>query len=317
MARHWRGELSLPTSYWVNGVLLLLPFNIYFQIAQAIARSDPPHNPLAYLYLFTIPALIALPLQIWAGVGIWRSAGVRFASGKKGWSVVARIVVVVNVFALIAVGIIATRYTYSAFVAADFEREAAYSIERHEKYVVFHGPITEAGADQLISALETSGVDRLVINGSIGGFTRAGLRIAEVIKAKHLFVVAVTQCESACTAMLAAGAVRAITPATLTGFHRASVVGLDETAPDDAKMDELYREAGLTEQFIAKIRTHRGARDLYDPPLRELITQGFITHIYVPDIKSYEPATLWCEQRSDLCSHTGRANWILQHGTSS
>jgi hypothetical protein len=317
MARHWHGELSLPQSYWVNGVLLLLPFNIYFRIAGAVAKTDPPHSPLAYLYLFTIPALIALPLQIWAGVGVWRSAGVRFRLGKKGWSVVARIVVIVNVFALIAVGIIATRYTYSAFVGENFEHNASYTVSRHKNYVMFHGPITEAAADKLVSELKRSGVNRLVINGSIGGFIRPALRIAEVVTERHLFVVAVTQCESACTAVLAAGNIRAITPTTATGFHRGLVFGLNETAPDDDQMDNLYRAAGLSERFVAKIRTHRGPRDLYDPPLRELISQGFVTDIYVAAIKGYEEAKAWCEQTPNWCNRTGRANWIKQHGNGS
>jgi hypothetical protein len=48
--------------------------------------------------------------------------------------------------------------------------------------------------------------------------------------------------------------------------------------------------------LIAKIHTHRGPHDVYRPPLRELIDDGFITHVYVDKDTGYEPARTWCAE---------------------
>jgi len=32
-----------------------------------MVTSDPPRDPLAYIYLFTLPALVALPIEVWTG----------------------------------------------------------------------------------------------------------------------------------------------------------------------------------------------------------------------------------------------------------
>ena len=314
IGKHWRGELSLPQSYWVNGVLVLLPFNIYFRIVDAVVTTDPPHDPLAYIYLFTLPALVALPIEVWAGIGIWRSAGARIEGGRKGWAWVARIVVLINLLALIGLMINVARYTYSSFQSESFERTGGYLIQRHDTYVVFHGGITEASGDELANDLGGPKVKRLVINGSIGGFIRPALRVANVVKDRKLFVVALAQCESACTIMLAAGEVRAVTPTTATGFHRGTLMGLNDTAPDDEKGARFFEQAGLTKAFIAKIRTHAGPDDLYDPTLRELIDQGFITDIFEEETSVYRPAKEWCQTQPRLCAHTGRQNWIAKHG---
>src|ERR1700722_8871663 len=91
-ARHWRGDLSLAQSYWVNGVLLWAPFNIYLRVASLITSE----RPLDYLEWQVLPYLLWVPIATWQYVGIWRSAGNRIRSGKSGWSWVARLLVIVG-----------------------------------------------------------------------------------------------------------------------------------------------------------------------------------------------------------------------------
>ena len=94
--RHWRGELSLPRSYWLNGVLIFgFGVNILLLIIEVasivLLRSSPP------ILIAILVGVIALDLAayVWALVGTWRSA-VRY-TGPRFWSILARIAIVVGV----------------------------------------------------------------------------------------------------------------------------------------------------------------------------------------------------------------------------
>lgn len=99
--RHWRGELSLPRSYWINGVLifgvgcnLMLALTVTFTI-MLFRQQDDIGAPIVLL-------LIALELAayVWALVGTWRSAG-RYR-GSRVWPILARIAMCLGV--LITIG---------------------------------------------------------------------------------------------------------------------------------------------------------------------------------------------------------------------
>ena len=81
--RHWRGELSLPVSYWVNGVLISLlaggtvTFVSYLEFNNSVQPATALFS-LVGIYLFSGM------LIIWQSVGIWRSAS-RYKTTKKFW----------------------------------------------------------------------------------------------------------------------------------------------------------------------------------------------------------------------------------------
>lgn len=91
-ARHWRGELSLAKSWWVNGFLLwnLLVNGALFGVFTAIVTLSHPTAALAMLEA-AIYYAIAIPVYIWAIVGIWRSAS-RY-TGLALWKWWARIAI--------------------------------------------------------------------------------------------------------------------------------------------------------------------------------------------------------------------------------
>lgn len=100
VARHWRGELSLAKSFWLNGFVLGLVFRIAFSALltgtyAAAASGGGPSIGLALVFLALMALNIAL--VVWQLVGIWRSAGHQAErGGSKAWGVVARIVVIVG-----------------------------------------------------------------------------------------------------------------------------------------------------------------------------------------------------------------------------
>src|SRR5262245_16559435 len=91
-ARHWRGELSLGKSFWLNGFLIGLISRAIFTILLTACQ-----------FLGSVPAIIAafivieafnILVVVWILVGIWRAATNH--QGRKFWAVVAKIMVVIG-----------------------------------------------------------------------------------------------------------------------------------------------------------------------------------------------------------------------------
>ncbi len=114
-ARHWRGELSLAKSWWVNGFLIsgVLVGGCGIGIFTAVFNQTHPSVPLAWaetaIYLF-----IALTVYVWAIVGIWRSAG--NYRGLALWKWLARILICVGVLASIRMMIVDLTVVHQALI---------------------------------------------------------------------------------------------------------------------------------------------------------------------------------------------------------
>jgi hypothetical protein len=275
---------------------VLLPFNLYLRFTGEAFAAQPPESPTVYVFSFLLPYLAFLPVVTWSGVGIWRSAGHRIDEGRSGWAWVARGIVILNLITVVGSVLATARDNYAIVTAFFDERAAHYAISDKGGYVIFHGEITNAGANELAPLLESPRIKRLVINGSNGGFVSPTLRLAKIIQDRGLFVVALTQCASSCTVLLAAGSTRAVQPRTELAFHLGTMAGTDDPALGWDDADRYYGAAGMSAALIAKIRSHRGPHDLYRPPLRELIDAGFVTDIFVDNIRGYVSAREWCAE---------------------
>jgi len=94
--RHWRGELSLPKSYWING-FLIWALGINLLCVAALTAALIALRGTAGLVIIVALAVMALQATayLWALVGIWRSA-VRYP-GPKFWSILARVAIAIGV----------------------------------------------------------------------------------------------------------------------------------------------------------------------------------------------------------------------------
>ena len=82
---HWRGQLSLPTSYWVNGCLLTCLFVMFYIVVHDLVVPKPSGRmemPLAILAVMFLNCPVPLT---WQTMGLFRCAR------RRGgfWSVVA------------------------------------------------------------------------------------------------------------------------------------------------------------------------------------------------------------------------------------
>jgi hypothetical protein len=81
LVRHWRGELSLPVSYWVNGTLVSLPAGL------VDTYIDWDAIPLFAGMMFFV---LLIGLFVWQVVGIWRSATRYEREYQEGWGYAAK-----------------------------------------------------------------------------------------------------------------------------------------------------------------------------------------------------------------------------------
>ena len=99
-ARHWRGELSLPKSYWVNGVVFGFIVGVaVVSVGFGVNRSGEAQPVVWFATLIGTWVVIAL-FTMWQTVGVWRSATRYKAGGNRFWGGLAKTVTVLGVINL-------------------------------------------------------------------------------------------------------------------------------------------------------------------------------------------------------------------------
>jgi len=89
ISRHWRGQLSLVISYWVN----IVTINILFSLLGSFITNPRIFSVLCGVYIIVF---------IWQIVGCWRSATnyIR-TTGRRFWARVVQILLVIGVIFMI------------------------------------------------------------------------------------------------------------------------------------------------------------------------------------------------------------------------
>ena len=104
VARHWRGDLSLPMSFWINGVLFGLVWRLSpYPFTFSGTNYRPPWSILGMMFLGIAGAILTL----WTVVGIWRSS--ESYDGRAAWRVLARVGAVLMAIATLAQFAVAVR----------------------------------------------------------------------------------------------------------------------------------------------------------------------------------------------------------------
>src|SRR5262249_13541341 len=85
--RHWRGELSLPVAFLVNGLLIVWPIALLTWLGLVLlAQASIIPFGLAYLAAFLVPLVL---LVVWQ-IGLWRSADKFAVTGNRHWAILAK-----------------------------------------------------------------------------------------------------------------------------------------------------------------------------------------------------------------------------------
>lgn len=98
---HWRGNLSLPISFWVNGsctAVIVAVLTLYVTGELDYSDLSEASWMRATLTLYCVSLIISL----WSIVGIWRSAtSYQLTGGALKWSLTAKLLALLGALGLL------------------------------------------------------------------------------------------------------------------------------------------------------------------------------------------------------------------------
>jgi hypothetical protein len=258
LARHWRGELSLPVSYWLNGILAAIAISSSAFLFAALAEGAKLKAGAA-MALGLTGFLIATSIVVaWQMVGIWRSATRHAAKGKIFWAGAAKVMVLLGV----ARSVFGLGGTFVPLIADHIQiamgdeqiGENYFRLLRNGTELEFVGGLKTGTAKEFERMLEAASQVRVVRLNSYGGRIAEADAMADAVRKRQLITYVSEHCESACTHIFLAGPQRWLGQKGKLGFHQPSIAGLDKEAIADVIKEEgrTLRSLGLPSEFVTK-----------------------------------------------------------------
>jgi hypothetical protein len=281
--RHWRGELSLPVSYWINGIASnLAMFAVVFAIASQIDQKENYRPVLALLVLVSIWALI-LAFYLWFLVGTWRSASNYSVSRRASyWGGIAKFFLVLGALRAL-VDITNTAIPQLTEVVGILGGDAkvgphSFKVLLDGQELEFSGGITFGVAAELERLANTLPGLKTVHLNSQGGRIAEAAKMGALIKKKSLNTYVARSCLSACTIVFLNGKERFITNESRIGFHQPSFPGLSAADQRASIMQEeaRLRALGVSPAFARKANS-AAPNDMWIPSAAELVRERVAT----------------------------------------
>lgn len=283
IARHWRGELSLPVSYWLCNFLGAIAAVVAVRLISKSFDFKDEFKPevalLAVLSIWTVLFVIFL----WQTVGTWRSAtNYSITNSSKYWGGIAKFFVIIAVLRTLGdYGNVAAPQITEFVNIYNGDKEMGkyeFRVLRDGQELEFSGGITFGAAKELRRFIDAMGSLRVIHLNSHGGRISEAERMAQHIRAKGLNTYAPRLCASACTIVFLSGKERFISDASKIGFHQSSFPGLSSeekrvsTALDERKLIAL----GVSAAFARKAYS-TPHNDMWYPSANELIAEKVAT----------------------------------------
>lgn len=282
VARHWRGELSLAVSFWINNLLLPIPLGLGIgALGVWITLTGDGLRSGAIALLVAWPLLLLL--SSWCVVGCWRAArAYRASGGGVLWSGGAQLLLALSALA-----------TLASFGLEFLPRAGEYlrmargidplghleaRVSPDGRRLSLSGPIGLGDAQRVQAMLAQARRVRTVELQSPGGRLLEAERLAAALRAAGLDTRTVGDCQSACTLLHMAGQRRQMLPQARLGFHRASTGTVNPVLDQFANRElaRAYRGAGLPEPMLRRV-LQTPAHAMWHPGRDELVAAGLIT----------------------------------------
>jgi len=281
--RHWRGELSLPVSYWVNGSLLTL---LLVAILTAIRKTqlfEELGGEGTGLWILAV-LMLSVSFAVWQSIGIWRSADEHPSrGGSKGWAIAAKVVVILGFIRLATFTLQEVPLMVEGFRLAlgnDRTPPSQLRVVNHQTEVELAGGITFGATDALRKILDATPTIRIVQLNNVGGFITEADRLGQLISARGLSTYTPRQCVSACLLAFMGGKERYLGSKGKLGFHQASVAGVGGEVAKEAQ--QRYRnvllERGIPSSFVDRALT-AAPSSMWYPTVEELREAHVITSV--------------------------------------
>ena len=286
--RHWRGELPLATSYWVNGFLAgILSFAGVAFFTGILGQIQTNYvSLLVGLAMWTIVWAITL----WQLVGIWRSASRPGANGKVSrWAGLAKVAVVLGLLRTAAsfAGEGIPTLTAAANQGSWLRDNAKWTVRtlRDGTELEFAGGIGHGFAADVQAALAANPSIRLVhVNLGKGGLIDEAKKAGNVINGRRVPTYVSTECSSACTYVFLGGDKRFFKQGAKLGFHAPSSPLLTGYEAERQREEErqFLMSAGVAPGFASRV-INTPPESMWYPSPDELVDAGVVTHVTTGD----------------------------------
>jgi hypothetical protein len=282
--RHWKGELDLAVSYWIN--IFILSIAIRFGLiafASYIDQAQQNIRLLFFVYFLSFASFIFI-VYPWQIIGTWRSANSHIQRTKKYfWAVVTKIAIVL--------GMIGTfselpnyfpqlkEYWKIAFEIDKFSRKE-FSLLQNGEELVISGGISFGLTEEVREIFKNNPDIKIIRLNSFGGRVKEARFLRDFISEKKLITYSSRGCLSACTIPFLAGRERILNKKAKLGFHQYSFPGFTEEQFKEAYLKEkkFMTSIGVDKKFSEKAFT-TPANDMWYPSHIELISANVVTRI--------------------------------------
>lgn len=279
-AAHWRGELSLARSLFVNGLLLgmLLVGASYFLASRFVSLSADYGLAMYWLALYI---LLGASLA-WLMTGIWRSSGLHpVADGFSGLKNLARLAVVIVwlafVYALLNSGLPGFRSGLAQARWLQTEGRWEIQVIRDGREVELSGGIGHGIADEVAATFrQWPGIEVVHLNLKNGGLVSEAEAMYRLFDERGVVTYVSTSCQSACTLAFLGGRERYLRNGATLGFHHSSIPGFAFQFLDVSSEKAIYSARGIPDDFVSRVYG-TPPDSMWTPDEQTLLDAGVVT----------------------------------------
>lgn len=280
--KHWRGELSLWISFWINIVICNIVIQSFLAYERVNIKDHLLHefNSLYFTFIVTMMFLFLFAFYLVQLVGCWRSArNHKRITKRKLWATIAQVSLLVWILSILIVAIPPLRENFKILINKNHKKEYKISII-DESEIFISGRVT-FGLDEELEKMFRQNKNIQLINLNIsGGRTLTAEKIAMIIKKNNLSTYTGSKCISACFIIFLAGTNRIMGENATIGLHQSYLPSdfneyLSNKVKDDGR--SYLKDRGISTSLLDKIyNTHNNK--IFFPTINDLIENNIITH---------------------------------------
>ena len=276
---HWRGDLSLGISFWINLVVIGAALvGAEFLIKRPFV--DHPQNFFyATAFCFLLFRVVVYP---WQAMGVLRSCERALSEYKNViWIRSAQLIAVFGIIVVFLDGLDLVRILVNLkqpeIVDARMQKQYSLTL-RNSTTIQLQGSLDPGITQELRQLLDQHpGITGIILN-SDGGRVYEARGLAAVAMNHGLTTYSFKRCYSACTIAFAGGDKRILGSNAELGFHRyklTTVLPVIDAERELKKDFQFYKDRGIDTTFLEKI-LHMPDTSIWVPGKDVLLQAGVI-----------------------------------------
>lgn len=289
IGKHWRGELSLGISFWVNFFLL----NIGIRIIEIWFTKVPPiEHPVTAAWITTLYITITLAIVYpWQIIGLWRSCNAnKILTRKWFWPhAVKNLIVLSFIITLININTSWPLYKYLgelAFVEDEFGNFKVQVI-KDGSFIHVRGGLGFGVSEEVAELVKRYPDLQGIILDSNGGRIYEGRELSKLILINGLDTYSLEGCYSACMTAFISGKKRYLGKGANLAFHQYRINQALEPYFDidtEQTLDlRVFYQQGINKDFLDRLFITTN-RELWYPTIEEMLNAGVIHAIVNPSL---------------------------------